>query len=195
MTYRHIIRTTIALGACALPCAAMAHPGHPVGGLASGFAHPFTGLDHITAMLAVGLWAGLSGGRRRWIPILAFPGFMTLGGVLGFAGVALPGVEAGIAASLLVVGLMLMALVRSPAPATAVLVGAFAVFHGYAHGAEMPIGAGSLQYALGFVLATLSLHLAGVGLSDVAQRVRSEWVLRGSGIVAGGLGAWLLFGM
>lgn len=173
--------------------AVMAHTGHSdVAGLASGFVHPFGGLDHLVAMLAVGLWAGLTTGRHAWIPVAAFMGFMSLGAVFGMTGIPLPGIEAGIAASLLAMGLLLVSSIRLPIAASAALVGAFAVFHGHAHGAGMPSAATPLLYGLGFILATGTLHLAGIGFSRWVQRFKAEWVLRGAGVLTGGLGAWLL---
>lgn len=175
-----------------VPGAVMAHTGHDVAGLASGFVHPLSGLDHLAAMLAVGLWAGLTAGRRAWIPVAAFMGFMSLGAVLGMTGIPLPGVEAGIAASLLVMGLLLVSLARLPVAVSTALVGAFALFHGHAHGAEMPSAATPLLYGLGFILATGTLHLAGIGFSRWMQHFKAEWMLRGAGVLTGGLGAWLL---
>lgn len=185
----------LALAALGASGTAMAHTGHPVDGALSGFVHPFSGADHLVAMLMVGLWAGLSAGRRAWLPIVSFMAFMMVGGLLGVLGIALPNIEAGIAASLLVMGLLLATLARLPAGAGIFVVGLFAVFHGHAHGAEMPAAAAPALYALGFLLATASLHLTGLGLSRLAQRFHSEWLLRGAGIASGGLGAWLLLGM
>jgi len=114
---------------------------------------------------------------------------MILGGVLGLNGVSIPGVEQGIAASLLVLGILVAAAVRLPVMAGAALVGSFALFHGYAHGAEMPAAASGLSYAIGFVIATIGLHLAGLGLGMLAQRLDSKHLVRyaGAGIAACGI--------
>jgi urease accessory protein len=185
------------LALCLLPLsgAVLAHPGHGVAtGFASGFTHPFSGLDHLAAMLAVGMWAGVTAGRRAWIPVAAFLVFMSVGAALGIAGVPLPGVEAGIAASLLVTGLLLASLARLPAVASVLLVGGFALFHGHAHGTEMESAAAPLMYGLGFLLATGALHLGGIGLSLATRSIKAEWLLRGTGLLTGCLGAWLLLG-
>ena len=108
------------------------------------------------------------------------------------SGIALPGVEAGIAASVLVTGLLVATLARLPAAAGIALVGVFALFHGSAHGAELPSVVSPLLYGLGFLVSTAALHLSGIGLGRLAQRTRSEWLLRGAGVVTGGFGAWLL---
>jgi urease accessory protein len=160
---------------------AFAHPSH-----VSGFMHPFVGVDHLLAMLAVGLWAAQLGGRWRWGLPLAFVGAMTLGGLAGFAGFALPGVEPMLAASVLVLGLVVALRVQWRAGGAA-LVAAFAVFHGIAHAAELPAGAGPAGYAAGFIAATALLHAAGVALG-LAPRARAF------GIPIALAGAWLLAG-
>lgn len=190
----HLLRLTTALAALTVSGTAMAHTGHPLDGFASGLVHPISGFDHLAAMLAVGLWAGLAQGRRAWLPIIAFLVCMIAGGVLGMNGIALPGIESGIALSVLLLGLLLAAKVRLPAGTGIALVGLFALFHGQAHGAEMPAAALPLSYACGFVLTTASLHLSGLGLGRLAQRLHGEWLLRGAGLAAGGFGAWLLLG-
>jgi len=161
------------------PLAAFGHPAD-----AAGFVHPFTGLDHLLAMLAVGLWAAQLGGRWIWAVPLAFVGSMALGGALGFAGVKLPLVEPTIAASVLVLGLLVALRVRLRWSGLAV-VGAFAVFHGIAHAAEMPAEASTLFYAVGFVLATALLHAAGVALGMLP---RARW----AGVPVALAGLWLL---
>jgi urease accessory protein len=180
---------------CILPVsnAAMAHPGHQdIAGFASGFAHPFSGLDHVAAMLAVGMWAGLAAGRRAWIPVAAFMSFMVIGALLGTTKIALPGVESGVAASLLVMGLLLASVAQLPIMVSVGLVSIFAVFHGHAHGTEIPVAAEPLLYGLGFILATGALHLCGIGLSGWARHRGIEWALRGTGVLIGALGAWFL---
>lgn len=150
-----------------IPVAALAHTGgagtwHD---LESGWLHPFTGLDHLLAMLALGLWAGQNGGRGMLLLPAGFVGCMVLGGLLAIAGGALPAIEPVILASLMVFGIGIAAAVRLPDRIAVVAVGGFALFHGAAHGLEMPAAAGTLQYALGFVLATAVLHVAGVALA------------------------------
>lgn len=137
----------------------------------SGLGHPFLGLDHLAAMVAVGLWAALMGGRMMVALPAAFVGAMVVGGAIAFAGVGLPFVEPAIAASLLVFGLILVAAVRLPMAAGMGLAAAFALFHGHAHGAEMGAGLGAGLYSLGFALATLALHLVGLGLGVALRRI------------------------
>lgn len=164
-----MIRTAGLVGAVML-CAgeAMAHTGAgSVHGLAAGFAHPLLGLDHLTAMLAVGLWAGLVGGRARFAYPAAFVTVMILAGIWGMTGVPLPGVEIGIAASVILLGLAVALDLAPPLAAGIAACAVFAVFHGHAHGAELPENASGLSYAAGFVLATASLH--GLGLALAAQ--------------------------
>jgi len=163
------IRTTLcaALAAAAmlLPSAAWAHPGHDAGvGFAHGFVHPVTGLDHVLAMLAVGLFAAQRGGRALWAVPLSFVCFMAVGGALGVEGIGVPFVEAGIAISVIVLGLAVALRWTWPVAAAMALVGLFAIFHGHAHGAERPVDASGLAYGLGFILATALLHVVGIGL-------------------------------
>lgn len=171
---------------------ALAHPGHEVAGFAAGFAHPFTGWDHLAAMIAVGALAGVVGGGARWWLPGAFLAGMALGGALGIAQVALPLVEAGILASVLVLGAAVAAWARPPlAIAVPVLVG-FGLVHGHAHGAEMGAGSGA-DYALGFLLATALLH--GAGLLLTRETRHAEPALRVAGAaVAAIAGAGLLIG-
>jgi urease accessory protein len=165
MSSRHaMIRTVAALGAILLPTAAWAHPGHDATvGFAAGFVHPVTGIDHVLAMVAVGLFAANLGGRALWAVPLSFVSVMALGGALGAAGIALPFVEAGIAISVIVLGLAVALHWKTPIAGAMALAGLFAIFHGHAHGTEMPVDALGLEYGLGFVLATALLHGAGIG--------------------------------
>jgi urease accessory protein len=177
----------------AVPALAHAHPGHEGHDLTwdfnGGFAHPVSGWDHLLAMIAVGLWAAQLGGRARWLVPAAFVGVMTLGAVAGQAGLMFPGIEQGIAASVFVLGLLIAAAVRLPVAAGMALVGVFAIFHGLAHGAEMPATAGGLSYGAGFVAATVLLHAAGVGLGVGAARFSAHapklagWAIAASGVV------------
>jgi urease accessory protein len=132
-----------------------------------GLLHPFSGLDHLCAMIAVGLWARQLGGRALWQVPFTFVGVMALGGLLGMAAVPLSFIEGGILMSLLVLGVLIAAAIRVPLIFSLVLVGFFALFHGYAHGAEMPHSVSGLSYALGFMLSTAALHLAGIGMASV----------------------------
>jgi urease accessory protein len=149
----------------AITGAAAAHPGHgDAGGLAHGFLHPLGGLDHVLAMVAVGLYAALLGGRALWLVPATFVAVMALGGALGAAGYALPSVEVGIALSVVVLGAVIALRVSLPTLAAMAMVGIFAVFHGHAHGAEMPQNLTGYEYAAGFLAATALLHGAGIAL-------------------------------
>jgi len=169
------------LGLALLPGLALAHSGHPEGGFAAGFTHPIFGWDHLAAMVAVGLWAASLGGRSLWLLPMVFPLVMAAGGGLALAGMPLPGVESGIAASVLILGLLVLLAVRLPTWMAATLVGIFAVFHGYAHGAELPATADPVSYALGFVLATALLHLAGIALGLTMARPLGRRAVRAAG--------------
>ncbi|MFA6287242.1 MAG: HupE/UreJ family protein [Opitutaceae bacterium] len=158
-----------------LPAIASAHPGHDGDhgfgwDFSGGFVHPLGGWDHLLAMIAVGLWAAQLGGRARWLVPAAFVSVMTLGAVLGHGGLQIAGTEQGIAASVLVLGLLVATAARLPAAASMAIVGVFALFHGLAHGAEMPATSAGLSYGLGFVLATSLLHAAGLGLGQLTAR-------------------------
>jgi urease accessory protein len=139
-------------------------------GFEGGFVHPFSGLDHMLAMVAVGLWAAQRGGKALWVVPGAFIGVMVLGGLAGFLGLPLPFVETGIAASLMVLGLLVAFALPLPVAAMAAVVGLFAFFHGHAHGTELPEAASPLAYAGGFVLATAILHAFGVGAGLLLKR-------------------------
>ncbi|BBE71078.1 HupE/UreJ family protein [Oharaeibacter diazotrophicus] len=189
-------RTALAAGLALAPTAALAHVGvgaHDHAGLAAGFLHPVSGLDHVAAMVAVGLWAATLGGRAMLAVPAAFVGVLSLGAVLGVAGVALPAVEPMIAASVVVLGLLTAFAVRVPAAAAAALVGFLGLFHGYAHGAEMPEMASPALYGLGFVTATVLLHAAGLGLGLVLPRL-SLVAARGLGAVVAAIGVMLVAG-
>ncbi|AWB23117.1 urease accessory protein [Methylobacterium currus] len=175
--------------------AAFAHPGHgDAGGLVHGFAHPLSGADHLLAMVAVGLLAAARGGRALWAVPLAFLGMMAVGGALGAAGIALPFVEAGIGLSVVAFGLAAALGAGLPLAAALALVGAFAVFHGYAHGAEMPETASGLTYGIGFLAASGLLHLAGIGLGLAAGRVAQGRALPFAGAAVAVAGVAVLAG-
>lgn len=176
--------------AVALPGAAWAHTfGAHDAGFAHGFLHPVGGWDHLLAMVAVGLWAAQRGGAALWALPLAFVGTMVAGGALALAGIELPQVETGILLSVVVLGGLIAAQARLPLAASVGLVALFAVFHGHAHGAEMPEAAAPALYALGFVVATALLHAAGLAAAlGVLRTLRDRvgaWTLRGSGVAVG----------
>ena len=148
---------------------ALAHTGSVTGGFAGGFTHPLLGPDHIAAMVAVGLWGAFLGPPAMFILPVVFPLVMAFGGVLGIAGVPLPGVEIGIAASAAVLGMMVALAARPPLWVAALIVGAFAVFHGHAHGTELPPAADAMTFSAGFVIATGCLHLAGIAFGLLAR--------------------------
>ncbi len=163
----------VLLAAMALsPTLVLAHTGAGVThGFAYGFLHPVTGLDHMLAMLTVGFFAWQLGGRASGAIPAAFVAVMALGGVLGIMGVGVPFVEFGIALSVVVLGAVVALRLRAPLALAMGLVGFFAIFHGHAHGAEMPEDAGGLAYGIGFMLATGLLHLAGLGIGLMIARV------------------------
>ncbi|MCB1800771.1 MAG: HupE/UreJ family protein [Gammaproteobacteria bacterium] len=132
------------------------------GGFSSGFMHPILGWDHVVAMVAVGLWGAFLGSPAIWVLPVVFPLVMAFGGMLGVMGIPIPAVETGIAASAIVLGAMVAFAVRPPIWVAALIVGAFAIFHGHAHGTELPDAANPLAYSLGFVIATGMLHLCGI---------------------------------
>lgn len=173
-----------------IPQSAMAHT---VLGSTSGFihglSHPFTGLDHMLAMIAVGLWAAQMGGRALWLVPTTFIAAMLLGGAIGFGGTSLPYVEVGIVASLLVLGAFVTGAVRLSTVVSTTLVGVFAVFHGYAHGAEMSHDLSVITYSAGFIAATASLHLLGMLSAMMIQNRGLEKVVRlaGAAIAVGGV--------
>ena len=149
---------------------ALAHTGVGGGsGFATGFGHPLGGLDHILAMVAVGFLAAQMGGRMLWALPLTFLGMMVVGGAVGMAGIGVPFVELGIVGSIIVFGAVIAFGRTLPLGAAVVLVGAFAIFHGHAHGTEMPADASGLAYGAGFLLATAILHAIGIGIGIAAQ--------------------------
>lgn len=153
--------TLLAMNLLALPAEAHVGAG-AAGGFHAGFLHPLSGLDHMVAMVSVGLWGAQLGMPAIWVLPVAFPTVMAIGGFMGLIGLPLPGVEIGIALSALVLGAMVAAAARPPLWVAAVIVGAFAIFHGHAHGTELPPGQDGLSFSLGFVVATGLLHAAGI---------------------------------
>ncbi|MEE2733285.1 MAG: HupE/UreJ family protein [Pseudomonadota bacterium] len=160
------------------------------GGLISGFLHPIYGLDHLVAMVAVGLWGAQLGKPAIWLLPITFPLVMAFGGVLGVAGFPLPAIEMGIALSALVLGIMVLFSARPPLALAALIVGFFAVFHGYAHGAELPGAANPLAYGVGFVISTGLLHLAGIGLGVLTRWPLGTQAIRGLGGMIAALGVY-----
>ena len=189
MKYSDRTATLLLITLCAAS-PAFAHTGGVIGGLQSGLLHPITGLDHVVAMVAVGLWGGILGGAAVWQLPMVFPIVMAVAGALGALGMPFPGIEVGIAPSGVILGLMVLFMVRPPIAVAAGLVGLFAIFHGHAHGTELPVAANPLSYALGFVVATGTLHLAGIGFGQLMKWPSGLVAVRaaGAGIaVAGGM--------
>ncbi|HMA72169.1 MAG TPA: HupE/UreJ family protein [Xanthobacteraceae bacterium] len=169
--HRFVLRIAATLLALA-PTVAFAHPGHEGAGLISGFMHPLGGVDHIIAMVAVGLLAARIGGRALWLVPASFVSAMGVAGLAGSAGVGLPYAETGIALSVVVLGMVAVFGVAIPIAAAMGLVAFFAIFHGYAHGIEMPETVSGLAYGAGFVAATAMLHGIGIGLGLALGGVR-----------------------
>ncbi len=167
--------------------------GGSAGGFSSGFGHPLTGLDHIVAMVAVGLWGAILGGRAMWTLPVVFPMVMAVGGALGVMGVAVPGVEMGIALSGVVMGLMVTFAARPPVWVAAVIVGFFAIFHGHAHGEEMPEASNAMAYAIGFVISTGLLHLAGIAFGLLSKWPWGRIAIRVGGGAIAAVGVAFLF--
>ncbi len=161
---------------------AQAHEGAGLaGGFMSGFAHPLLGWDHVIAMLAVGLWGAFLGAPALWLLPVVFPLVMAAGGALGVLGVPLPAVEIGIAASAVALGGVVAGALRPPLWVAALLVALFAIFHGHAHGTELPQAANPLAYSLGFVIATGLLHLTGIALGLLTRWPAGRVAVRGMG--------------
>jgi urease accessory protein len=192
---RGLADLALALALAGTAASAMAHSAAGgVGGFAAGFVHPVLGWDHVIAMVAVGLWGAFLGRPAIWVLPVVFPLVMAFGGALGVAGVRLPGVEVGIAVSAIVLGAMVAFAARPPLGVAAVIVGAFAIFHGHAHGAELPVAADPLAYSLGFVLATGLLHLGGIALGMVARWPAGQLVVRVGGVAIAAAGVAFLTG-
>ncbi|WP_395448920.1 HupE/UreJ family protein [Aminobacter sp. UC22_36] len=192
------IRGLLALAAASLPAVAYAHTGAgPADGLAHGFMHPIAGLDHVLAMVAVGMFATVLGGRALWLVPASFVVMMAIGGLLGMENVNVPFVETGIAASVIVLGLAVALRWNPPTVAAMGIVSLFAVFHGYAHGTEMPLDSSGLQYAVGFMAATALLHGIGLGLGLTIGRAgaNSATAMRFGGGAMALTGVGLLAGM
>lgn len=195
MPRRQRLPAVVGLILVAAAGAAVAHVegGHTgAGGFLSGLHHPVSGLDHVVAMVAVGLWGAQLGAPAVWLLPVAFPLVMALGGLAGVLGLPLPGVEAGIALSGVVLGLMVALAVRPPLGLALALVAAFAVLHGHAHGTELPAFGVPILYAAGFVIATGVLHLAGIAVGLAGRRPLGAGLVRAGGVTVVLVGGWFL---
>jgi urease accessory protein len=164
------------------PVSAFAHTQKgEAAGFLTGFRHPISGMDHVIAMVAVGLWGAQLGAPAVWLLPVAFPLVMAMGGMLGLMGLPLPGIEYGIAASAILLGSAVMFEIRPPLAVAAIMVGFFAIFHGHAHGTELPPGQSALLYSMGFVIATGCLHAVGIGIGAVHRWVWGQRFLRLAG--------------
>jgi urease accessory protein len=188
---RLCLRTVVLMVLTTLPV--VAHTGSASKGFLSGFAHPIFGPDHVVAMVAVGLWGAFLGLPAIFILPVVFPLVMAFGGVLGIVGVPLPGAEIAIAASAVALGLMVALAARPPLWVAAAIVGAFAIFHGHAHGAELPAGADAATYFIGFVLATGLLHLTGIAFGLMVRWPAGRIGVRGAGAAIAGVGIVFLW--
>jgi urease accessory protein len=190
---RGLRQSLLALGTvalCLLPTIAQAHiGGNHGGGFGDGLQHPIGGLDHLLAMVAVGLWAAQLGGKARWVLPIAFLALMGLGGMLGMSQLPLLGIEAGILGSSLLLGALIIRAVRLPLGWSVGLVGSLALCHGFAHGLEMPAAANAWGYAAGFLLATAGLHFAGFVTAWACQRAHHDRAIQWTGglVLLGGL--------
>ncbi len=187
-----------ALAALLLLAAAMPAYAHVGAGVTSsftaGFGHPLSGLDHLTVMIAVGLWAAMKGGRAVWAWPLAFVGVMLAGGALGMLQVPMPFVEPAILASVVTLGLLVALAIDLPVSAGVAIIGLFALFHGHAHGTEVPENAGGLEYMAGFAIATALLHAVGIAAA-LGLGLRFRGLARAAGAGCAAVGVGLAFGM
>jgi urease accessory protein len=182
-----------------IPAVAFAHTGAgDTSGFVHGFGHPISGLDHILAMVMVGVFAWQLGGRALWLVPATFVLIMAVGGALGIAGIGVPFVEIGIALSVVVFGAIIAFNIKAPVAAAMGLVGLFAIFHGHAHGAEIPEDAGGVAYAVGFMITTALLHLAGITAGFLIGRAGEHYgslVVRVAGGFATVAGLGILIGV
>src|SRR5437016_5018878 len=177
------LRPALALVITAFTSPAFAHTGEGGDGLLAGLYHPIFGPDHVIAMVAVGLWGAFLGAPAIWLLPIVFPLVMAFGGVLGIIGMPLPAVETGIAASAVILGLMVALAARPPLWAAATLVGGFAIFHGYAHGKELPDDANAVAFSAGFVIATGLLHLTGISFGLTPRWPAGKLAVLRAGVV------------
>lgn len=175
-----------------LPSIALAHTGiGQATGFTHGFWHPIGGVDHILAMVAVGLWATQSGGRTLWVFPCVFVGIMSLGAALKFTGIPAPLIEEWILISIFILGILIAGAFKISLLYSSLIVGLFAIVHGYAHGAEIPESISAVSYAVGFALATAMLHLAGIGLGMFMQKINLQTINRFAGAVIAMSGIYL----
>jgi urease accessory protein len=180
------------IGLLFLPSTAFAHTGiGETTGLIHGLGHPLAGADHLLAMIAVGIWAAQIGGRALWTVPCTFVSVMVLGGMLGFFGVPVPFIEETILISVLILGILIATALTLPLTYSALIVGFFAIFHGHAHGAEMPVAMAAASYTVGFALVTAALHLIGMALGLLLQRRELQMVNRFAGGVIAVSGLYL----
>ncbi len=179
-----------ALLVATLPLPLAAHEGGSAAGLLSGLNHPISGVDHVLAMVAVGIWGAQMGPPAIWVLPVTFPVVMAFGGMLGLLAVRIPGVEVGIGLSALLLGLMVAFERRPNLRGAAMLVGIFAIFHGHAHGAELPEGQSGVLYSIGFVVATGTLHASGIGLGLIHKWEWGRSALRFTGTAIALAGGW-----
>jgi urease accessory protein len=191
-TLGHRVPVLLLLSLVALPAWAHEQSGQAAGFVA-GLLHPVSGLDHVLAMVAVGLWGAQLGAPAIWLLPVTFPLVMAFGGFLGLLGVPLPGVEVGIAASAMLLGALVATESRPPLALAAALVAFFAVFHGHAHGTELPSGQSGLLYSMGFVVATGCLHAAGIAMGSIHRWRTGRVALRGAGATVGMAGLFFLW--
>lgn len=164
------------------------------GGFVQGFLHPFTGGDHLLAMVSVGMWGAVLGAPLVWALPVAFPLMMVVGALAALAGLPVPAVEAGVAVSVVALGACVALHWRAPVPAALLVVGFFGFLHGFAHGSELPASASPAAYASGFVLASGLLHATGIALGLLRELPRGDAVLRVLGVASGVAGLWMLAG-
>src|ERR1700682_3205980 len=190
---RNMVSVAVAIAGM-LPGLAAAHVGHgdAGSGLWAGILHPIFGLDHVVAMVAIGIWAAQRGAPAIWVLPITFPVAMALGAVLGALDAPIPGIELGIALSAIALGLMVALSIRLPLRVAGLLVAVFAIFHGYAHGAELPGSANAISYSVGFVLATGMLHLLGIMLGIAKRWAAGATALRMSGVAIALCGMYFL---
>jgi urease accessory protein len=187
-------RSLLILGLLLCPLTAFAHQrGGEVIGFASGFWHPISGIDHILAMVAVGMWGAQLGAPAIWVLPVVFPMVMAVGGTMGLMGFKLPGIELCIALSALALGIAVFGEARPKLWISAAIVGVFAIAHGHAHGTELPQGASGVLYSIGFVMATGLLHALGIGIGLVHRWMAGRIALRVAGAVVAMGGVFFLW--
>ncbi|WP_425053246.1 HupE/UreJ family protein [Psychromarinibacter sp. S121] len=196
LTRTTLTRAALGVALALVASAAAAHTGEGVtGGFLSGFTHPILGWDHVIAMVAVGLWGAFLGAPAIWLLPIVFPLVMAFGGALGVMGIPIPAVETGIALSGVVLGLLIAFAVKAELWIAAVIVAIFAIFHGHAHGTELPEAANPFAYAVGFVIGTGLLHLCGIALGLLTKLPWGTYAIRAAGVVIAAIGGAFLAGI